>query len=88
MSIITKKQGQKMRRDIKFEVRFSKEEMERIEKVANKLGIPKARLIRNLTLIGLEDAELLDKIGAFDLIKLIEKLREKALGTKDLKLAN
>jgi len=77
-----------MRRDIKFEVRFSKEEMERIEKVANKLGIPKARVIRNLTLVGLEDAELLNKIGAFDLIKLIEKLREKAIGVKNLKLAN
>ena len=77
-----------MKRDIKFEIRFSKEEMERIEKVAKKLNMPKSRVIRNLTLIGLEDAELLNKIGAFDLIKLIEKLREKALGTRNLKLAN
>jgi len=77
-----------MKRDIKFEVRFSKEEMERIDKVAKKLNIPKSRVIRNLTLVGLEDAELLNRIGAFDLIKLIEKLREKALGAKDIKLAN
>ena len=47
-----------------------------------------SRVIRNLALVGLEDAELLNNIGAFDLIKLIEKLREKALGTRDLKLAN
>jgi len=73
-----------MKRDIKFEVRFSKEEMERIEKIANKLEMPKARVIRNLTLVGLEDAELLNKIGAFDLVKLIEELREKALGTKKI----
>ena len=77
-----------MKRDIKFEIRFSKEEMERIDKVAKKLNIPKSRVIRNLTLVGLEDAELLNRIGAFDLIKLIEKLREKALGAKDIKLAN
>ncbi len=73
-----------MRRDIKFEVRFSKEEMERIEKIAKKLNMPKSKVIRNLTLIGLEDAELLNKIGAFDLVKLIEKIREKALGTKKI----
>ncbi len=77
-----------MRRDIKFEVRFSKEEMERIEKIAKKLNMPKSRVIRNLTLAGLEDAELLNKIGAFEIVKMIEKLREKALGTKDLKLAD
>ena len=77
-----------MRRDIKFEVRFSKEEMERIEKIAKKLNMPKSRVIRNLTLAGLEDAELLNKIGAFEIVKMIEKLREKALGTKDLKLTD
>jgi len=76
------------KRKYEVRVRLSKEEMARIEKVANKLGTPKARLIRNLALVGLEDAELLDKIGAFDLIKLIEKLREKAIGVKNLKLAN
>ena len=76
------------KRKYEVRVRLSKEEMERIEKVANKLGTPKAKLIRNLALVGLEDAELLDKIGAFDLIKLIKKLREKALGIKDFKLAN
>ena len=77
-----------MKRDIKFEVRFNKEEMERIEKIAKKLNMPKSRVIRNLTLAGLEDAELLNKIGAFEIVKMIEKLRERALGTKDLKIAN
>jgi len=74
-----------MKRDIKFEVRFSKEEMERIEKVAKKLNMPKSKVIRNLVLVGLEDAELFAKLGFFDAIKLIEKLREKALGSKELK---
>jgi predicted DNA-binding protein len=73
-----------MKRDIKFEIRLSKEEMERIEKVANKLGIPKARLIRNLTLAGLEDAELLEKLGLFEVIKIIEKIKEKALKSNEI----
>ena len=73
-----------MKRDIKFEIRLSKEEMKRIEKVANKLGIPKARLIRNLTLAGLEDAELLEKLGLFEAIKIIEKIKEKALKSNEI----
>ena len=82
--------GRKMEEKRKYEVRvrLTKEEMERIETIAKKLNMPKATLIRNLALVGLEDAELLNNIGAFDLIKLIEKLREKALRTKDLKLTN
>lgn len=73
-----------MKRDIKFEVRFNKEEMERIEKIANKLKIPKSRLIRNLTLAGLEDAELLNKLGLFDIAKMIEKIRKKAFEIKEI----
>jgi len=75
-----------MKKDKKITIRVSEEEYKRIEKVAKKLNIPTSRLIRNLTLTGLEDAELLDKIGAFDLIKLIERLREKALGTKNVSI--
>ena len=76
-----------MKRDIKFEVRFNKEEMERIEEIAKKLGIPKSRVIRNLTLLGLEDAELYNKLGFFDIVNAIKKLREKALVTKDINIA-
>ena len=77
-----------MKRNKRVEILLTQEEYERIEKVAKKLNMPISRVIRNLALVGLEDAELLNNIGAFDLIKLIEKLREKALGTRDLKLAN
>jgi len=76
-----------MKRDIKFEIRFSKEEMERIEKVAKKLNMPKARLIRNMTLVGLEDAELLNKLGAFDIVMILEKIRKKTFGQNYKKLA-
>ena len=77
-----------MKRNKRVEILLTQEEYERIEKVAKKLNMPISRVIRNLALVGLEDAELLNNIGAFDLIKLIEKLREKALRTKDLKLTN
>ena len=67
------------KRKYEIRVRLTKEEMERIEKVAKKLNMPKARLIRNLALVGLQDAELFAKLGLFDLVKLIEKIKEKAL---------
>ena len=77
-----------MKRNKRVEILLTQEEYERIEKVAKKLNMPISRVIRNLALVGLEDAELLNNIGAFDLIKLIEKLREKARRTKDRKLTN
>jgi predicted DNA-binding protein len=58
-------------------VRLSKQEMERIEKMANKLGMAKAKLIRELALISLEDAELLNKLGAFEIAKALKKVKEK-----------
>ena len=78
----------RIRRDKEIKVSLTQEEMERIEKIAKKIGITKSHLARNLILASLEDAELLNKLGLFDAVKMIEKIREKALGTKDLKLAN
>ncbi len=78
----------RIKRDKEIKISLTQEEMERIEKIAQKIGITKSRLARNLVLAGLEDAELLNKLGLFDAVKMIEKIREKALGTKDLKLAD
>ena len=69
------------RRIHEVRVRLSKQEMERIEKMANKFGIPKAKLIRELALISLEDAELFDKLGAFEIAKALKKVKEKYLST-------
>ena len=66
-----------MKRDIKFTIRFSKKEIEKIEKVANEFRISKSKVIRNMSLAGLEDAELLHKMGAFEIVKMIEEIREK-----------
>ena len=78
----------RIKRDKEIKISLTQNEMERIEKIAKKIGITKSVLARNLVLAGLEDAELLNKLGLFDAVKMIEKIREKALGTKDLKLAN
>jgi len=75
------------KRKYEVRVRLTKEEMERIEKVAKKLNMPKARLIRNMTLVGLEDAELLNKLGAFDIVMILEKIRKKTFGQNYKKLA-
>ena len=75
----------RIKRDKEIKISLTQEEMERIEKIAQKIGITKSRLARNLVLAGLEDAELLNKLGLFDIVKMIEKIREKALGIKDLK---
>jgi hypothetical protein len=68
-----------MRRDKEIKISLTDEEMKKIEEVAKKIGITKSRLARNLTLTALEDAELLAKLGFFDVIKLIEKIRKKAI---------
>ena len=77
-----------MKKERRITIRLNEEEYERIEKVAKKVNMPISRVIRNMTLIGLENAELFNAIGLFDIAKLIEKMREKALGVKDIKLAN
>jgi len=44
-------------------VRFSKNEIEEIKKIAENIEIPTTRLIRNLVLCSLDDAKFLNKIG-------------------------
>ena len=75
-----------MKKEKRITIRLSEEEYKRIEKVAKKLNMPISRMIRNMTLVGLENAELFNAIGLFDIAKLVEKIREKALGTKDINL--
>ena len=77
-----------MKKEKKITIRVTNDEYERIEKVAKKLNMPISRVIRNLTMVGLEDAELFSKLGFFDAIKMIEKIREKALGVKKINYAN
>lgn len=44
-------------------LRFTKEEMEEIEKIAEELDMPKTRFMRNLVLTSLDDARVFHKMG-------------------------
>jgi hypothetical protein len=45
-------------------VKFTDKEISEIDKIAKETDIPRTTLIRNMTLSGLEDAKILNKIGA------------------------
>jgi len=53
------------------------ETAERITSIAKKLGVSNSHLIKNLALCGLDDAELLDKLGILTIGLLIKKTKEK-----------
>lgn len=54
-------------------LRFSKEEMQEIEKIAKDLNMPKTRFLRNLALTSLDDAKVLHNMG---ILKGATKLKE------------
>lgn len=57
-------------------IRFSAAMIERLDRLADKIGISRAQMIRNLLEVALDDAELLDGVGAFTLAKWFEAMRE------------
>ena len=81
MSIISQNsEGKnKMRRNKEIKISLTEEEMKRIEKIAEKIGITKSRLARNLVITSLEDVEILEKLGFFEIAKLLKKIKDKAL---------
>ena len=51
--------------------------VEEIDKLASKMEMTRSHLMGNLIESGLEDAKILDRLGAFDLIKAGGKLARK-----------
>lgn len=51
-----------------------------IDRLAEKVGISRSRLIRNLLLMGLDDAKTLDAFGLFTLIRKLEGMMSKDRG--------
>lgn len=64
-------------RNINITIRFSKTELKEIEKIAKELDMPKTKLIRNLTLSGLDDAKILSKLGFLKGTKKLADFKEK-----------
>ena len=60
--------------------------VEEVDKLASKLGLTRSQFMGNLIESGFEDAKILDKLGAFDLImaggKVARKIRHGLLGGK------
>jgi len=63
--------------DINVTIRFSRKELEEIEKIAKSIDMPKTRLIRNMALAGLEDAKILHKVGALKGAKKLQDFMER-----------
>jgi len=53
------------------------ETVRRLDKVAKKIGISRSKLMENLTLIGLEEAETMGKIGVLQLAVILAEIKEK-----------
>jgi len=66
-------------------IRLSKSEMKRLENIAKKLDLPKTRFMRNVLLAGLDDAEMLDKIGALKGAQKLIDFKERLLNPEKYK---
>jgi hypothetical protein len=66
-------------------LRFSKKEMEEIEAIANNIDLPKTRFMRNILLMGLDEARFLNKIGALKGAKKLLDFKERFTNTEKYK---
>ena len=67
-------------RNVQIKIKVTEEEAKRIDELADKMGMNKSRLIRNLLLGNLEDAEFLQKVGILPLIKNLIEFKDKLKG--------
>ena len=67
-------------RDIVIKFKVNKEENEKIEKLANEIGMNKSRLIRNIVLGDLGEIKFSKNIGMLPLIQNIQSFIDKTRG--------
>ncbi len=67
-------------RNVQLKIKVTEEEARRIEELAEKMGMNKSRLIRNLLLGGLDDGEFLQKIYVLPIAKKIFEWSDKVRG--------
>jgi metal-responsive CopG/Arc/MetJ family transcriptional regulator len=63
----------------KIAITIDSEILEKIEKMAEELGLNRSQLIENMCSVGLSDAKVLKAIGLLDLAKAAIRLKEKVL---------
>ena len=70
--------GMNMERPRKqYNVQLEDEVVERIDKRAATLDLPRSQVMRNLIMVGLEDAEILNKTGVIPALKLGRDIRNR-----------
>ncbi|WP_419765444.1 MAG: ribbon-helix-helix domain-containing protein [Arcobacter sp.] len=67
-------------RNVQIKIKVTEDEAKRIDELANKMGMNKSRLIRNLLLGNLEDAEFFQKVGILPLVKNLVAFKDKLKG--------
>ncbi len=72
-------------REEKITIKLSKDEIKRIIELSEFLDMPKTVLVRNLVLSGLDEAELLKKLGFLSVVKNIKKTSEFLILFKEIK---
>jgi len=67
-------------RNVQIKIKVTEEEAKRIDELSEKMGMNKSRLIRNLLLGNLEDAEFFQKVGILPLVKNLVEFKDKLKG--------
>jgi len=69
-----------------YTVQLEDDVIERIDRLAEKLGHTRSQMMRNMLLQGLEDAEMVDNTGIFTAVRfskgIITKIKEAAIKGK------
>ncbi len=60
-----------------YNVQLEDEVIERIDKLAGKFELNRSQILRNFILMGLEDAEILNKTGVLTVLKIGQAIRKK-----------
>jgi hypothetical protein len=68
-------------KDIRIQIRITKEDLEKIENYARKCKIERSTMVRNLLMSGLDNADFMNKVGIFDLVGFF---RENKITPSDL----
>ena len=75
---VLKRKGEEMRKDGRaIAIWVDHDTADKVAMIAKKVGISNSQLLKNLVLCGLEDAEVLDKLGMLNLAMLVKKAKER-----------
>lgn len=66
------------KRNIEVKIRLTEEENEKLERLAEKTKMSKARLIRNLALGDIDDLNMLHNIGVLPIVQNIKAFYDKS----------